>query len=212
MGVAGPVLQKPSTKHFLLSRLHSLSGIIPLGLFLLEHFFSNATAILGEAAYNKQINLLQKITFLPLIEIVFIAIPLLFHAIYGIHLSLISKNKSFVYPYKRNLMFFFQRVTGILTLIFIVYHVWSFRLKSIFFGTEINYQTVSTDLLNPWIFIIYVLGVISTSYHFCNGLSTAAITWGITIGKNAQKAASNLAICAFVILSIVGISSLLAFI
>jgi len=37
---------------FLLRRLHSLSGIIPIGAFLLEHFISNAEAFKGPIAYG----------------------------------------------------------------------------------------------------------------------------------------------------------------
>jgi len=32
---------------FLLRRLHSLTGIVPIGAFLLEHFLSNAEAFKG---------------------------------------------------------------------------------------------------------------------------------------------------------------------
>jgi len=35
---------------FLLRRLHSLSGIFPIGAFLVEHFFSNAFAVNGANA------------------------------------------------------------------------------------------------------------------------------------------------------------------
>jgi succinate dehydrogenase / fumarate reductase cytochrome b subunit len=30
--------------HFYLRRLHSLSGVFPIGIFLLEHFFGNGLA------------------------------------------------------------------------------------------------------------------------------------------------------------------------
>ena len=35
-----------------LRRLHSLSGVVPLGLFLLEHFYTNSVATHGAAAFN----------------------------------------------------------------------------------------------------------------------------------------------------------------
>jgi succinate dehydrogenase / fumarate reductase cytochrome b subunit len=201
-----------SNKHFVLSRLHSLAGIVPLGLFMMEHFFSNATAMLGAEVYNNQVAKLQSIPFLPLIEILFIGLPLAYHAIYGLYLAFISKNNSTAYRYQRNWLFLFQRITGVVTLIFVVYHVWAFRLKKAFFGTEINFQTVSDDLMIPAIFAFYVIGVISTSFHFCNGLSTACITWGITRGRKSQKAASQLAFIAFILMSAVGVGSLIAFV
>src|SRR5437899_8013243 len=44
---------------FLLRRLHSLSGIVPIGAFLVEHFISNAFATRGPAAYAKQVEFLS---------------------------------------------------------------------------------------------------------------------------------------------------------
>ncbi|MCQ6268383.1 succinate dehydrogenase cytochrome b558 subunit [Fictibacillus sp. WQ 8-8] len=200
-----------SSKKFIYSRLHSLAGIVPLGLFLIEHFYSNATAMFGEETYNKQIEGLQSIPFLPVIEIIFIAIPLLFHAVYGIYLSFVSSNNTNTYQYRRNLMYLFQRISGIVTLIFVVYHVWSFRLSTAFTGTEVNFQLVSEHLQNPLIFAFYILGVVSTTYHFCNGLSTGLITWGITLGKNSQKIAVQLSLLLFAVMCLIGIATLYTF-
>ena len=41
---------------FLLRRLHSLTGIVPIGAFLLEHFISNYEAFKGPEAYGAQVN------------------------------------------------------------------------------------------------------------------------------------------------------------
>lgn len=204
---------KNSTSNkFLLSRLHSLLGIVPLGLFLFEHFFLNSTAIIGEQKYNELIEALQNIPFLPVIEIVFIIIPLLYHAIYGIYLSLISKSNVLTYTYTRNWLFIGQRISGIVTLVFVVYHVWSLRVATAITGTEVNFQLVSEHLHNPLIFAFYVLGIVSTSFHFCNGLSTGLITWGITIGKKSQKLVTKVCLVLFVFMSIVGVVSLIAFV
>ncbi|NEU31386.1 succinate dehydrogenase [bacterium LRH843] len=205
-------IKSQTSKKFLYSRLHSLAGIVPLGLFLIEHFFSNATAILGERNYNETIGMIQSIPFLILFEIVFIAIPLLYHAIYGIYLSMLSKNNASSYSFKRNWMFVAQRMTGIITLIFIVYHVWSFRLSTAITGTEVSFQLVSEHLQNPFIFAFYVVGILSTNYHFCNGLSTGLITWGITIGAKSQKAATKMCLALFTFLSIIGLITLIVFI
>ena len=48
---------------FLLRRLHSLSGIVPIGLFLLEHFISNAEAFKGAEAYGAQVKFLNILPF-----------------------------------------------------------------------------------------------------------------------------------------------------
>jgi succinate dehydrogenase / fumarate reductase cytochrome b subunit len=65
---------------FVLRRLHSLSGIIPVGAFLFEHILiSNSTAISGPEAYAKQV------AFLGGLPLVF------FLELFGISLHLVSR-------------------------------------------------------------------------------------------------------------------------
>lgn len=196
---------------FLLLRLHSLAGIVPLGLFIIEHLISNATAVLGSEAYNRQIELLHSIPFLPVLEVLFIFLPLVYHAVYGIYIAYISKNNALSYKYARNWMFFLQRVTGVITLIFVVYHVWSLRISNVIYGTEVNFQIVQEYLMNPWIALFYILGVLSTTFHFANGLWTGLITWGVTLGPKSQRISGRIMFTLFIILSTMGIASVLSF-
>ncbi|MED4584936.1 succinate dehydrogenase [Brevibacillus choshinensis] len=198
--------------HFLFSRLHSLAGIVPLGAFLIEHFYSNAIVLLGASAYDKQVAALQGIPLVWVLEIVFILIPLLYHASYGIYLAFLSTSNTTSYGYASNWRFLLQRVSGIVTLLFVVYHVWSFRLKSAFFGMDVHFDAVSSHLLNPWIFTFYVLGILSTTFHFTNGLWSGLITWGITAGPRAQQWSGRIMLLLFFLLSLVGLASLIAFI
>src|SRR5262245_5412528 len=71
---------------FLLRRLHSLSGIVPIGAFLLEHFVSNAAATNGPHAFAEQVKFLTGLPFVLWLEIFGIYIPILFHALYGIYI------------------------------------------------------------------------------------------------------------------------------
>lgn len=205
-------MSRPSSRSFLLGRLHSLAGILPLGLFLLEHLYSNATAMLGREAYDRQVAALQGIPFLAVIEILFIALPLLYHAGFGIYLAFISQNNAFQYSYTRNWMFFFQRASGLVTLVFVLYHLWEFRLANLFFGTPVNFETVQAQLQNPVIFAFYILGILATTFHFSNGVWTALITWGVTPGQRGQKLASNVRYVLFVLLFAIGLGTLISFV
>ncbi|WP_235192257.1 succinate dehydrogenase [Cytobacillus firmus] len=201
-----------NSRRFVLTRLHSLAGLIPLGLFLIQHLMGNALAILGSEKYDEHIQFMLNLPFLLLLEIGFIAIPLLFHAIYGIYLSFISKPNAHVYKYKRNISFLLQRVTGIITFIFVIYHVWALRISPVISGNEINHQVVGEHLANPVMMIFYMAGVLSTTYHFTNGISTALITWGLTIGPSSQKTVRNLCFGLFIILTVLGLGSLISFV
>ena len=78
-----PPIRAGQGHSFFLRRLHSLSGIIPVGAFLVEHFISNAFATNGPWAYADQVKFLTGLPFVPVLEIVGIYIPLLYHALYG---------------------------------------------------------------------------------------------------------------------------------
>jgi len=200
-----------SSRRFLFSRLHSLAGIVPLGLFLLEHFYSNGVAMLGGEQYNLQIERLHSIPFLWLLEIVLVAIPLLYHAGYGIYTAFAARYNLGAYSYWRNWLFFLQRVSGMITLVFVAYHLWSLRLANLFFGVPIHFDTVQDHLSSPFVFVFYVIGVVAATFHFTNGLASGLVTWGITIGKRSQRIASYAMFALFVVLSAFGIGTLMAF-
>src|SRR6476469_6132623 len=70
-----PPIRAGKGHSFLLRRLHSLSGIIPVGAFLLEHFISNAFATNGPKAYADQVKFLTGLPFVPVLETVGICMP-----------------------------------------------------------------------------------------------------------------------------------------
>jgi succinate dehydrogenase / fumarate reductase cytochrome b subunit len=74
---------------FILRRLHSLSGIVPVGAFLFEHILiSNSTAIgnNGPAAYATQVRFLANLPLVFFLELFGIWMPILFHALYGFYI------------------------------------------------------------------------------------------------------------------------------
>ena len=72
------------SRTFVLRKLHQLSGIVPLGLFLLEHFYTNSKALSGAADFNNAVKDLQSIPYIIFREIGGIFIPRISHAAYGL--------------------------------------------------------------------------------------------------------------------------------
>ena len=71
---------------FYLRRLHSLCGLVLLGGVLIEHLLTNATALGGPEVFNAGLEAMEQIPkpiFLA-IEVCLYAVPILFHAIYGV--------------------------------------------------------------------------------------------------------------------------------
>ena len=62
-------------RHFALRRLHSLCGVLPIGVFLVVHLWTNLHAIRGRDAFRHAVGEIQTIPALPLIELVAIIAP-----------------------------------------------------------------------------------------------------------------------------------------
>ena len=194
-----------NANHFLIRRVHSLLGLIPIGIFLMFHMCLNLTASLGPEQYNKVIETMQSIPGIFIVELIIIFIPITFHAIYGAWIVYTGQGNVLRYKYARNWFYLIQRISGIYTVIFVIVHVFTLR-----FG-EANYTALQSFVANPLGLIFYVLGVLFAIFHFVNGLWAFAITWGITIGSNAQEKWSYACFVLFILMSAIGLVDLFAF-
>jgi len=186
-------------------------GVIPVGVFLTQHLVVNNFATRGAEAFNKAAGFMELLPFRYALEIFIIFLPILYHAIYGLYIAFTAKNNAVSYGYFRNWMFVFQRISGIVTLIFISWHVWETRIQAML-GKEVNYDMMADILNNPAMFAFYLVGVVSTIFHFANGLWTFCISWGITVSPRSQRISTYVTLAIFLGLSYVGVSALLAFI
>lgn len=198
-------------REFFNRRLHSLLGVIPVGLFLCVHLTVNHFATRGEGAFNKAVGFMEGLPFLPVLEIVLIFLPLIYHAIYGIYVAFTASPNNGRLGYFRNWMFLLQRITGVITLIFVAWHVWETRIAHAL-GTPLNFQMMVHILSNPVMFWFYIIGVISAIFHFANGLWSFCVSWGITVTPRSQRISTYVTMIIFVLLSIVGVQALVAFI
>jgi succinate dehydrogenase / fumarate reductase cytochrome b subunit len=198
-------------REFVYRRIHSLLGVIPIGIFLMQHLVVNHYATVGVESFNKAANFMGNLPFRYVLETVFIYLPLLFHAIYGLYIAFTGTSNVGKMGFFRNWMYLLQRITGVLTLIFIAWHVWETRIASAF-GTEVNFQMMQDILSSPFMFGFYLVGILSAIFHFSNGLWSFLVTWGITVSPRSQVISTYVTIGIFVLLSIVGIQTLLAFV
>src|SRR6476660_1196765 len=198
-----------ANREFLNRRLHSLLGVIPVGLYLTVHLVVNHFATQGEEDYNKAVEFMGSLPFLIFLEIFVIYLPILYHAIYGLYIAFTAKNNVKRYGTFRNWMFVLQRITGVITLIFIAWHVWETRIAAAF-GAEVNYDMMASILSSPFMLAFYLIGVLSTIFHFANGLWSFAVSWGITVTPRSQVISTYVTIAIFLALSFVGIRAIFA--
>ncbi len=208
------------SKTFVLRKLHQLSGIFPLGIFLLEHFYTNSKALTGPTDFNNAVRDLQSIPYILFVEIGGIFIPLLYHAIYGLVITVEARPNNLAYPYARNWFYLIQRITGIILFFFITFHVLNFRFgmipglntQSVAHHIDESFNIVAREFRMIPIFIIYVIGITATVWHLANGLWLFLVDWGITIGERAQRLTGYACIAFGVVLLLVGINAAVAFI
>jgi succinate dehydrogenase / fumarate reductase cytochrome b subunit len=198
-------------REFANRKLHSLLGVIPVGIFLTQHLIVNQFATRGATSFDKAAEFMANLPFRYALEIFVIFLPLLYHAVYGLYIAFTAKNNVTSYSYFRNWMFYLQRLTGIITLIFVSWHVWQTRIQAAL-GQEVNYEMMENILSNPGMFVFYAVGVVATIFHFANGLWSFFISWGITVSPRSQRISTYVTMGVFLVLSIVAIRTLFAFI
>ncbi|WP_373892995.1 succinate dehydrogenase cytochrome b558 subunit [Virgibacillus natechei] len=198
-------------REFYYRRLHSLLGVVPIGIFLVQHLIVNHFAVYGEESFDQAAGFMAGLPFVLLLEIFVIYLPILFHAVLGVYIVFVTRNNTRRYGYMRNWLFYLQRFTGIVTLVFIVWHVWETRIQIGMGNVELNYSLMENILTNPIMFWFYVIGVLSTTFHFANGLWSFLVTWGITQSPKSQKIATYATLIVFLGISYLGIRTLITF-
>ncbi|HVB34707.1 MAG TPA: succinate dehydrogenase [Patescibacteria group bacterium] len=190
-------------------KLHSLTGIVPIGAFLVEHFWSNSYALVSVNLYNKTSYDLQTIPWRVPVEALFIWIPILYHGFYGIYIWSKGKSNAGRYAYGANWMYVLQRWTGLVAFVFIGWHVYIERFMT---QGRSTYMDVAATLSNPLYLSFYIVGILAASFHFGNGLWQFSNKWGLVVGRKAQRKAAWVAGTIGVLFAVVGLLIIFGFV
>lgn len=201
-------------RHFVLRRLHSLFGLLPVGAFLIFHLWENSQSRMGAAHYNEQVvGFLHRLNYLPLIEIFLIALPLAFHAVYGFVILHSGRTELRRYPFARNRRYWLQRVSGAAILLFLLMHVGMTRIQGMFEPAVRAdlYGHMQAILVQPWLFALYLAGLLLAVFHLANGLWSMGIVWGVTTSARAQAMSAWVFAGLGTLLAAMGIHGLVGF-
>ncbi|MFN2383497.1 MAG: succinate dehydrogenase cytochrome b558 subunit [Gemmatimonadota bacterium] len=199
-------------RDFLLRRLHSLSGLVPIGLYVIIHLGINSFAASGAEVYDGVAEFLESLPYLILIEIPFIWLPILFHALYGVFLHTRGDGNAFQYAYGHNWLYTLQRWSGLVVLGFIGWHFWQTRLANYLYGVPIDFRMMADILADPRWVAFYVAGLIAVSFHLANGVRTFLLTWGLVVGNRARRVAAQACAALGVLVLAVSLAAVWAFI
>jgi succinate dehydrogenase / fumarate reductase cytochrome b subunit len=162
-----------------LRRAFSLSGVLPLGAFLVFHLSVLARGLSGDAALARAIDALHASRGLGVIEVAFVYVPLLVHGAIGVRL--VVRRDVFVEPspYSPPAMAAL-RATGMVAAVFLLWHLWDLGFG--FRGSRADGGTLATLLAArlsstrfgiPWRGVAYLFAVGCVVFHFVAG------AWGV---------------------------------
>ena len=124
-----PVSPAFGRHEFLIRRLHSLTGLFPVGAFLMIHLATNASILDGGDTYQARVNQIHSVgpSTLLTVEWIFIFLPIIFHALIGMLIVTRGQRNVLNYPYGGNVRYTLQRWTGVIAFFFIFWHVFQTR-------------------------------------------------------------------------------------
>lgn len=154
-----------------LRKVHSFSGLVPLGAYLLFHAHEQLAIRGGRDALIAR---LDRTTHAGL-EILCVLVPLAFHAALGVYLA--RERDARHYPSPR--FWSLQVMTGALSGLFLLLHV------ATIWGTRVSQgrPAAAYGAMHAYVgtlpaAAVYLIGLTAVCAHFAQGLSAAALRWG----------------------------------
>jgi len=212
---------------FLIRRLHSLSGLIPVGAYMTVHLLTNSSILASSQKFQGLVYQIHALgPALPFVEWGLIFLPLIFHAVVGVVILKSGMTNTSSYSNSSNYRYMLQRATGMIAFVFIFWHVfhmhgwfhsdwWTEGVAEPLNGHNFSAYSAASSaaraLASPIIALLYAVGVLSCVFHLANGLWTMGITWGLWVSPAAQRRANWLAIAFGVGLAFVSMGALTGF-
>lgn len=200
--------------------LHRLAGAIALGAFLVAHLLTNASALGGAARYDAIAGAVQRSSLTPLLEIVFVVIPLGLYLGVGVYLRRGGAATAKIERARDRRLRLLQRMSAVVLIAFVLVHVWELRVQRLFFGLPADalYTTQSAHLSwtwagAPWVALFYLLGVLAAATYVATALfaaTTASPSAAERAGRRRVRAATiGLGVVLFVLggVTVIGLAT-----
>ncbi|MGA7123878.1 MAG: hypothetical protein WBY94_27495 [Polyangiaceae bacterium] len=174
-------------------RLLSLTGVFPLGLFLLLHLAINARALRAQTAFAIAVNAIHGLPAIVALEWLLVLAPLLLHATIGVWLVATRRALADQSPYSPPLGIL-VRATGVAALVFLAMHLRELRFGAP--GARLGGAELATvleaDLSSlshgvPWRGAAYLVGTACVTFHFAVGLWGFAVSTRLRDDERARK-------------------------
>jgi succinate dehydrogenase / fumarate reductase cytochrome b subunit len=178
----------------LLRRAHSLTGVVPLAVFVVAHLARQGHALDGPLEHERALAATPWFDAHPGVVIVFVLLPLVFHALSGLAIARTSRPNVQAYTGSGNWRYVSQRLTGVATLVYLAVHVrqtWFARQlgelsMSDHYGVLVETLSVTAAGL-PWRAALELVGLAAVCFHLSSGLWGFGCTWGLTTTRSQQR-------------------------
>jgi succinate dehydrogenase / fumarate reductase, cytochrome b subunit len=207
--------------YFLIKRLHSLLGIVPVGAFFLVHMLLNSRAAQSPEQYQWVPDILDEVPYIWAIELGLIIAPLVFHALLGVVIVLQGAPNSHkrALGWYANWAYTLQRWTGVALFALLAGHLWQtwwqhweVKIENALHPQQAQqfdiYALMQGIVSNPLWLTLYALFVLIAAYHFGNGVFNFLYKWGVTTSKASQRFAIGLGLFVGLLGLIMGFASL----
>jgi succinate dehydrogenase / fumarate reductase cytochrome b subunit len=161
---------------FVMRRLHAIAGVVPLGVFVVVHLLVNASALAGPARFDRVVGGLARLPFSGAFELLFVGVPLAFHALYGLRRAVKWPADAGANGYGRPRLDVLMRITSLVLVVFVVVHAWELRIHRAALGgsiaalhTRLAMHLSSTAGGVPWIALGYLAGIAAACFHLAYG-------------------------------------------
>lgn len=171
-------------------RLFSLSGVVPLGVFVVIYLWTTANAMRGREAFDTAMAGWTEHPFAWMLPVFGFWLPLAYHGGYGMKVLLASRPNVVKYPQARNTMYLLQRVSALVLLVFVAAHTWRFGFGVAAAPSADHFGKLCGDLSRthlglPFVAAGYLVGLAALVFHLSNGLYGFCRTWGIVVNPRA---------------------------
>jgi succinate dehydrogenase / fumarate reductase cytochrome b subunit len=192
-------------------RIHSLTGVLPLGAYLVLHLFEASSAVGGRRAFVDGMSGVGGGSAL-LFESVLVLLPLAVHI--GLGIAIWARpSPGVTSPHPTTAFRTIQRVTGVVVLAFLLFHLGhTFALEVEGADANALYDRLWVQLGTPLYIGVYVIGTAAVALHLANGLPAAARRFDLVKTEKAYRGVRHLSAALAILLFLATVNTLSHFV
>jgi len=186
-------------------------SVVFIFAFLFLYVMPLSSVFGGKAAFNRCMEVVNSFPMISFLEIAFVMIPLLIHtafaffSMYGSSINIVKYNSY------RNWVYTIRRLSGILLVPFVAYHVFATTVKFAFTGKYIDFSYMHALLSSTGIKAFYAVGIACAIFYMTSGIVSLAFEWGVTVSRKSRDIVSIMMWCIAIALFAWSMRIILAF-